>query len=128
MGSPIFLIVPWPSIPLHSASGFTGFLLIPLGLWFPFYLGCSPIEPWDSLSTYVHPGIACLASQSSGWPGTLWASLSGIQSSVTFLRLNVIGHCWGGTFNCPASTCWLIDCALAHSSNGFKIASGRNMA
>ena len=46
-----------------------------------------------SLSTYVHPGIACLASQSSDWLGALWASLSGIQSSVTFVRLNVIGHC-----------------------------------
>ena len=59
---------------------------------FPFYLGCSPIELWDSLSTYVNPGIACLASKSYDWLGALWASLSGVQSSVTFLRLNVIGH------------------------------------
>ena len=29
---------------------------------FPFCLGYSPIELWDSLSAYVHPGIACLAS------------------------------------------------------------------
>ena len=76
----------------------------------------------------MSPGIACLASQSSDWLGALWASLSGVQSSVTFVRLNVIGHCEGGTFNCPASTCWLIDCALAHSSNGFRIASGRHKA
>ena len=62
---------------------------------------------------YLNPGIACLASCSSDWLGALWASLSGVQSSVTFLRLNVIGCCWGGTFNCPASTCWLIDCALS---------------
>ena len=26
-----------------------------------FYLVCFPIEPWVSLSGYVHPGIACLA-------------------------------------------------------------------
>ena len=63
---------------------------------------------------YLNPGIACLASQSYDWLGALWASLSGVQSRVTFVRLNVIGHCWGGTFNCPASTHWLIDCALAH--------------
>ena len=51
-----------------------------------------PIELWDSLSNYVNPGIACLASQSSDWLGALWASLSGVQSSMTFVRLNVIGH------------------------------------
>ena len=77
---------------------------------------------------YLNPGIACLASQSSDWLDALWASLSGVQSSVTFVRLNVIGCCWGGMFNCPASTCWLISCALAHSSNGFRIASGRHKA
>ena len=87
---------------------------------FPFYLGCSPIELWYSLSTYVHPGIACLASWSSDWLGALWASFSGIQSSVTFVKLNVIGHCYGGMFNCPASTCWLIDCALAHYNSTDK--------
>ena len=81
---------------------------------FPFIYGVPPIELWGSLSTYVHPGIACLASQSSDWLGALWASLSGIQSSMTFVRLNVIDCCQGGMFNCPASTCWLIDCALAH--------------
>ena len=55
----------------------------PWGLYLPFYLGCSPIELWDSLSTYVHLGIACLASWASDWLGALWASLSGSQSSMT---------------------------------------------
>ena len=92
MGSPIFLIVPWPSIPLCSASLDSPSLIVTpgsvaslLSRVFP------PIELWDSLSTYVNPGIACLASQSSDWLGALWVSLSGIQSSVTFVRLNVIG-------------------------------------
>ena len=67
-------------------------VIIFLGLWLSFYLGYSPIELWDSLSTYVHPGIACLASQACDWLGTFWASLSGLQSSVTLVRLNVIGH------------------------------------
>ena len=34
---------------------------------------------------------------------------------MTLVRLNVIGHGWGGMFNYPASTCRLIDCALAHN-------------
>ena len=62
----------------------------------------------------MHPVIACLASQSSDWLGALWASLSGVRSNMTFVRLNVIGCCWGEMFNCPVSTCWLIDCALTH--------------
>ena len=45
----------------------------------PFYLGYSPIELWDSLSGYAHPGIACLAFQASDWLGTFWASLSGFS-------------------------------------------------
>ena len=40
---------------------------------------------------------------------------------MTLVRLNVIGRGWGGTFNYPASTCWLIDCALAHNSCLTKI-------
>ena len=90
MGNPIFLIVPdlvFPSVLLLWIKAHPGVC------GFPFYLGCSPIELWDSLSTYVHPGIACLASQNSDWLGALWASLSGIQSSMTFVRLNEIGHC-----------------------------------
>ena len=67
-------------------------VIAPWGLWVPFYLGCSPIELWDSLSTYVHPGIACLASWASDWLGAFWASLSGLQSSMTLVRLDVIGH------------------------------------
>ena len=42
----------------------------------PFYLWYSPIESWDSLPGYVHPGIACLAFQASDWLGAFWASLS----------------------------------------------------
>ena len=33
---------------------------------------------------------------------------------MTLVRLSGICHCLGGMFNCPASTCWLISCALAH--------------
>ena len=74
----------------------------------------SPLNSGIACLAYLNPGIACLASQSSDWLGALWASLSGVQSSMTFVRLNVIGHCYSGMFNCPASTCWLIDCALVH--------------
>ena len=66
----------------------------------------------------MHLEIAGLDSWSSDWLGALWDSLSGIQSSVTFVRLNVIGCCYHGTFNCPTSTCKLIHCALAHLEEG----------
>ena len=46
----------------------------------PFYLGYSPIELWDSLSGYVHPGIACLVFWASDCLGAFWASLSGYSS------------------------------------------------
>ena len=72
-----------------------------------------PLNAGIACLAYLNPGIACLASQSSDWLDALWASLSGVQSSVTLVRLNLIGHCWDGMFNCPASTCWLINCALA---------------
>ena len=55
-----------------------------------FYLVCFPIEPWDSLSGYVHHGIACLAFQASDWVGAFWTSLSGyppllgVYPSMTF--------------------------------------------
>ena len=89
MGSPILLDC---FLTLHFPLSLLLWIQ-PLGVCgFPFYLGYSPIEPGDSLSTYVHLGIACLASQASDWLGTLWASLSGLQSSVTLERLNVIGH------------------------------------
>ena len=32
---------------------------------------------------------------------------------MIFVRLDVIGCSWGEMFNCPVSTCWLINCALA---------------
>ena len=38
----------------------------------PFHLGCSLFTPWDSLSDYVHPGIACLAFWASNWAGAFW--------------------------------------------------------
>ena len=69
-----------------SLSGFSPFW----GSVAPFYLGYSPIEFWDSLSGYVHPGIACLAFWAFDWPGAFWASLSdyppllGVYPSMTF--------------------------------------------
>ena len=45
-----------------------------LGLCNPFYLRCFLIEPWDSMSGCVHPGIVCLASWASDWAGAFWAS------------------------------------------------------
>ena len=42
----------------------------------PLLSKCSLIEPWDSLSGYVHLGIACLASLASDWAGAFWGSLS----------------------------------------------------
>ena len=68
--SRLFLDLTFPlSIPLLPAT--LWFLLLFLSfsgvLWFPFYLGYSPIELWDSLSDYVHPGIACLVSWASDW-------------------------------------------------------------
>ena len=44
----------------------------------PLYLGLPPIELWNSLSSLVNPGIACLASLSSDWLDALWASLSSV--------------------------------------------------
>ena len=42
----------------------TSYLLLPTSspgaLQPSFYPGCFLIEPWDSLSDYVHPGITCL--------------------------------------------------------------------
>ena len=60
-------------------------LLVP-----PLLSSVFPIEPWDSLSGYVHPRIACLAFQASDWAGAFWTSLSGYPPllgaypSVTF--------------------------------------------
>ena len=54
-------------------------------LWPPFYLGDSPNESWDSLSGYMHPGIACLAFQASDWPGAFWASFSDYPSKHDLL-------------------------------------------
>ena len=75
----------FPSV--SASSFFSGLIHYPWGLWLPFYLGYSPIEVLDSLSTYVHPGIACLASQAFHWLGALLASLSALQSSVTLCKI-----------------------------------------
>ena len=71
------------AFPLSLAVLSNPFWLIPFippcgvcGL--PLYLGFPPIELWDSLSSLVNPGIACLASQNSDWLDALWASLSGV--------------------------------------------------
>ena len=64
--------------------------LKPVG--FPLYLGCPPLNSGIACLAYLNPGIACLASQSSDWLDAFWASLSGVKSSVTLVKLNVIGH------------------------------------
>ena len=129
--SGLFLDLAFPSVLLlwiHWLIVRVLRILSPGVCGFPFYLRCPPLNSGIACLAYLNPGIACLASWSSDWLDALWASLSGVQSSTTYVRLNVIGHCWGGMFNCPASTHWLMDCALAHSSNGFRIASGRHKA
>ena len=73
-----------------------------------------PLNSGIACLVYLTSGIACLVSWCSDWLDTLWASLSSVQSSVTFVKPSMVGRCWGGTFNYPVSTCWLIDCALAH--------------
>ena len=91
MGSHMFLSLP---LTLHSPLSLLRILFLPSAPWgsiAPFYLGYSPIEFWDSLSGYVHHGIACLASQASDWSGAFWASLSDypplldVYPSVTFM-------------------------------------------
>ena len=79
------LFISWLIHPLIA-------YLLSLGSVASFYLGYSSIELWDSLSAYVHPGIACLASLASDWLGAFWASLSGLKSSMTLVKLLVIGH------------------------------------
>ena len=75
---PLSLISLSPCVPVLSAS-VSHLLSIPqMGIYSPFYLGCFLIEPWDSLSGHVHPGIACLASQASDWEGAFWGRLSGL--------------------------------------------------
>ena len=71
-----------PNVPLCSAScqDSQGSLQTPITLkpvGFP-YIYDPPIELWDSLSSLVNSGIACLASQSSDWLDALWASLSSV--------------------------------------------------
>ena len=77
---------PLSCVPVLSTSS-PIFWLPRLGFCIPFYLGCFLIEPWDSLSGYVHPGIPCLASQASDCAGAFWGSLSGFL--VGYLLLGV---------------------------------------
>ena len=91
MGSPMFLLLfldlTLPSLRLLSCSAslLEGFSL--------YLFRVFPIELWDSLSVYVHPGIACLVFQASDWLGVFWDSLSGFCSSMTLVKLIMIGHC-----------------------------------
>ena len=118
-----------PYVPHVLLFHHSYFLLHQLGLcsyfinWgsaVPFYPGYFLIEPWDSLSDYVHPGIACLAFWASDWAGAFWGSLSGfvishlllgVHPSVTLVKLIVIGYCCNcldGQLNYLGSTHWLV--------------------
>ena len=72
-----------PLLPSLSLSAvfllllFVSSLLCPLSPPLFFYLVHFSLEPWDSLSGYVHSGIACLAFRASDWAGAFWTSLSG---------------------------------------------------
>ena len=90
MGSHMFLLLTLCS-PLLLVFPLPGLQVCPWDSVAAFYVGYSPIEFGDSLSGYVHPGIACLAFWASDWLGAFWASLSdyppllGVYPSVTFL-------------------------------------------
>ena len=56
------------------------------------YTGYLPIAFWASLSSCMHHGIACPASQAYDWPSACWSSLSGIHPSVALVSLAMIGH------------------------------------
>ena len=57
VGSLLSGSVPLLSIPLYSASldSLDSLIDCPGGLWLPLYLGCPPIELWDSLSSLLEP-------------------------------------------------------------------------
>ena len=60
-----------------------------------FYLGCSLFAPWDSLSDYVHPGIACLAFWASDWAGAFWAwFVIGYLCSVSIQEWPLLNWLW----------------------------------
>ena len=94
MGSPIFLILfldlMFPSVVAVVLSSYSYHLLGFCSL--PFYLGYSPIELWDSLSGYVHPGIACLAFQASDLQGHSGIACLVIHPGMTLVKLIMIGH------------------------------------
>ena len=97
MGSPMFLLLlpdlMFPSPSLLSCLFLSASRIASCRDSPSIYLGYSSIELWDSLSVYVHCGIDCLAFQAcDGW-GEFWASLSGLHSSLTLVKLIMIGHC-----------------------------------
>ena len=114
-------LVAFPYLVFLSCLFFSPtFWLLQLGFCNPFYLGCFLIEPWDSLSGYVHPGIAfwlpkpLIGQVHSGvaclvfWLATFCL---GVHPSMTLVKLIMIGyHCnyLDGQLNCLASTHWLI--------------------
>ena len=100
-------------LSLSSGTLLKGVLLVKgfLGFCNLFYLGYFSIALWDSLSGLVHSGIACLASQSSGYP------LLGVHPSISIVTLTVIGYCCNcldGQLNCHASAHWLISVTTMH--------------
>ena len=107
------------------------------------------IAPWDSLS-----GLCALWGSLSSFPSLLlgrctlgwpvWPvigyPLLGVHPSISIVKLIVIGYhcnCLDGQLNYQASAHWLSQCdyhvsiyatsdwALAHSSNSFRMASGK---
>ena len=62
------LVSMYPYIPMFCPSQ----PFYQLGLCSSFYLRCFIFTPWDSLSDYVHPGIACLAFWASNWAHAFW--------------------------------------------------------
>ena len=107
-----FIVVPgqqeqWPHYALLPSPASCSLEISPHSPWFqltcPFYVGCSLFAPWDSLSDYVHPGIACLAIQAWDWAGAFWvnlwlASLSGVHEEEWPLQCQL--KAWSTTCNC----------------------------
>ena len=96
---------------------------------------CSPFYPvhicsacWNSLSVLVHAGIACLASLACDWPFSDWCLFKGVHcklwcewllfyTCLTAQMVNQIVEC--------LHTLLISNYSIAHSSNSFRITSGR---
>ena len=117
---------------LHS-SHFLFFFLLPhisFSLCFPLILFLA-LRPLNTLQELV--GLLPFCGNFHVLHTAIFMnSSSGLQSSVTLCKTqcdwSLLVTARFGMFNCLASTCCLINCALAHSSNGFRIASGRHEA